>query len=83
MSEKEISNWLTKQIRHYIPLTDDEGVSISASFNCRKVSFCLKKVNTVIGGGSYTKGCLGHIRMMQRTSSIRMPFSGKARLPVN
>jgi CRP-like cAMP-binding protein len=46
MSEKGISSWLTKQIRHYIPVTDEDAVNIAASFNCRKVykgEFLLKE----------------------------------------
>jgi CRP-like cAMP-binding protein len=46
MSEKEIISWLTKQLRLYIPVTDEDAVSIAASFSCRKVSkgeFLLKE----------------------------------------
>jgi CRP-like cAMP-binding protein len=46
MLEKEISGWLTTQIRQYIPLTDDNAVNITAMFNCRKVckgEFLLKE----------------------------------------
>jgi len=46
MSEKEIPTWLVNQIRHYIPVTDEDAGSIAASFNCRKVckgEFLLKE----------------------------------------
>ncbi|WP_299287866.1 Crp/Fnr family transcriptional regulator [uncultured Mucilaginibacter sp.] len=46
MSEKETSIWLTKQIRRYIAVTDEDAVKITASFNCRHVykgEFLLKE----------------------------------------
>jgi CRP-like cAMP-binding protein len=46
MSEKEIFSWLTKQIRRYIAVTDEDSVNIAASFNCRNVykgEFLLKE----------------------------------------
>lgn len=46
MSEKEISSWLTKQIRRHIAVTDEDAVNIAALFNCRKVysgEFLLKE----------------------------------------
>ena len=46
MSEKEISSWLTKRIRGYIPLTDEDAANIAASFGCRKIGkgeFLLKE----------------------------------------
>jgi len=46
MSEKEISSWLTKRIRGYIPLTNEDAANIAASFGCRKIGkgeFLLKE----------------------------------------
>jgi len=37
MSEKEISIWLTRQFRLYIPVTDQDAIKIAPLFNCRKV----------------------------------------------
>ena len=38
MFEKEICSWLTKQLRLYIPLTDQEGVNIATMFKIRKLN---------------------------------------------
>jgi len=46
MSGKEISSWLTKRIRGYIPLTNEDAANIAASFGCRKIGkgeFLLKE----------------------------------------
>ena len=46
MFEKETSIWLTKQIRRYIAVTDEDAVKITALFNCRHVykgEFLLKE----------------------------------------
>lgn len=46
MLKEEICNWLTKQIRIYIPVSDQEAIDIAALFNCRKVNkgdFLLKE----------------------------------------
>ncbi len=46
MSENEICSWLTKQLRLYIPVTDEDAVNIAALFRCRKVGkgeFLLKE----------------------------------------
>ena len=37
MLEKEFSDWLTKQFRLYIPVTDGDALMIATLFNCRKV----------------------------------------------
>ncbi|WP_343692446.1 Crp/Fnr family transcriptional regulator [Chitinophaga sp.] len=38
ISDKEISSWLTKQLRLYIPVSDQDAMNIASSFNCRVVS---------------------------------------------
>ncbi|WP_461449080.1 Crp/Fnr family transcriptional regulator [Mucilaginibacter sp.] len=38
MSENEIISWLTKQLRFYIPITDEEAVHICSRFSFRKVN---------------------------------------------
>lgn len=37
MSEEEICSWLTKQLRLYIPVSDQDAINIASSFNCRIV----------------------------------------------
>ena len=37
MLETELANWLTHQVRLYIPVTDGEAVAIATLFSCRKV----------------------------------------------
>lgn len=46
MSVRDIDNWLTTQIRHYIPVKDEDAVHIFAPFSCRKLAkgeFLLKE----------------------------------------
>lgn len=49
MSEKEICSWLTKQIRLYIPITNQEGIDVAAMFNYRKIN----KGNYLLKEGQY------------------------------
>lgn len=37
MSEKEMTSWLTKQFRQFIPLVDETAASIATNFSIRKV----------------------------------------------
>ena len=38
MSEKEICSWLTKQLRLYIAIKEEDAANITGMFHCRKVS---------------------------------------------